>query len=407
MVFTVNMENLKEIIQEEEIKDTRSKLEKFEKLFDIMKDFFKKRKIIIYGGAAMNMHLPKEHKIYTDDDFPDFDCFSCCPKKDAEDLSNLFAKNNYKYIEIKYAMHDGTYKIYVDFEPICDITKLSKKNHAILFKQASLIDGYYVTSVRHLKSASYLELAIPKSSLFRWQKVIQRIKLMENEFRNNKSSFSMKSLQFISFNDKVNKCIKEMTSYAIENNLVLAGNTAIQYYLSSDNSIETEPTSFMLTNSSGVFQCLSDDMKTTVDKLKKCVEKHNFKNIQVREEHQDFITPYTKIYVTYFDDKYTFERIKLNLCTVYSANEHCYSYVKESDKRVVSIFFLLHIMYHSLYIKEEDIDRVNIKNIINTLIKKINVNHFKTECYGTEVSMNEIRRKRWDDKKPVVLLRMN
>jgi hypothetical protein len=407
MVFTVNMENLKEIIQEEEIKDTRSKLEKFEKLFDIMKDFFKKRKIIIYGGAAMNMHLPKEHKIYTDDDFPDFDCFSCCPKKDAEDLSNLFAKNNYKYIEIKYAIHDGTYKIYVDFEPICDITKLSKKNHAILFKQASLIDGYYVTSVRHLKSASYLELAIPKSSLFRWQKVIQRIKLMENEFRNNKSSFSMKSLQFISFNDKVNKCIKEMTSYAIENNLVLAGNTAIQYYLSSDNSIETEPTSFMLTNSSGVFQCLSDDMKTTVDKLKKCVEKHNFKNIQVKEEHQDFITPYTKIYVTYFDDKYTFERIKLNLCTVYSANEHCYSYVKESDKRVVSIFFLLHIMYHSLYIKEEDIDRVNIKNIINTLIKKINVNHFKTECYGTEVSMNEIRRKRWDDKKPVVLLRMN
>ena len=69
MVFTVNMENLKEIIQEEEIKDTRSKLEKFEKLFDIMKDFFKKRKIVIYGGAAMNMHLPKEHKIYTDDDF--------------------------------------------------------------------------------------------------------------------------------------------------------------------------------------------------------------------------------------------------------------------------------------------------------------------------------------------------
>ena len=407
MVFTVNMENLKDIIEDEEVKDSRKKIDKFENLFDIMKGFFKKRKIILYGGTAMNMHLPKEHKIYTDDDFPDFDCFSCCPKKDAEDLSNLFAKNNYKYIEIKYAMHDGTYKIYVDFEPICDITKISKKNHDILFKQASLIDGYYVTSIRHLKSASYLELAIPKSSLFRWQKVVTRIKLMENEFRNNKSSFSMKSLQFISFNDKVNNCVKDMTSYAIENNLVLAGNTAIQYYLSDDNSVETEPTSFMLTNSSGVFQCLSDDMKTTVDKLKKCVEKHNFKNIQVKEEQHDFITPYTKIYVTYFDDKYTFERIKLNLCTVYSANEHCYSYVKKSDKRIVSIFFLLHIMYYSLYVKEEDIDRVNIKNIINTLIKKINVDHFKTECYGTEVSLNEIRRKRWDEKKPVVLLRMN
>lgn len=407
MVFTVNMESLKDIVKEEEDKDSIKKIDKFEKLFDIMKDFFKKRKIILYGGTAINMHLPKEHKIYTDNDFPDFDCFSCYPKKDAEDLSNLFAKNNYKYIEIKYAMHDGTYKIYVDFEPICDITKISKKNHTILFKRASLIDGYYVTSIKHLKSASYLELAIPKSSLFRWQKVVQRIKLMETEFRNNKSSFSMKSLQFISFNNKVNNCVKEMISYAIENNLVLAGNTAIQYYLSDKSSIETEPKSFLLTNSSGVFQCLSDDMKTTVNKLKKYVEKNMFKNIQVKEEQNDFITPYTKIYVTYFDDKYTFERIKLNLCTVYSANEHCYSYVKESDKRIVSIFFLLHILYYSLYVNKDNIDKLNMKNIINSLIKKINVDHFKTECYGTEVSLNEIRRKRWDEKKPVVLLRMN
>lgn len=405
MVFTVNLDSLKDIVDEEEVRETQKKMDKFEKLFDIMKTFFKKRKIILYGGTAMNMHLPKEHKIYTDDDFPDFDCFSMNPKKDSEDLANLFAKNNYKYIEIKYAMHDGTYKIYVDFEPICDITKISKKNHTILFKQASLIDGYYVTSIRHLKSASYLELAIPKSSLFRWQKVVQRIKLLESEFKNNKSSFSMKTIQFISFNDKVNECVNKMTSYAIENNLVLGGNHAIDYYIKE--SLETNLNTFMLTNSSGVFQCLSDNMKNTVEKLKSIIEKMNFKNIQVKEEHHDFITPYTKIYVTYFDDNYTFERIKLNLCTVYSASEHCYSYIKQSDKRIVSIFFLLHIMYHSLYVKEEDIDRLNIKNIINTLIKKINIEHFKTECYGSEITMNEIRRKRWDEKKPVVLLRMN
>lgn len=405
MVFTVNLESLKDIVDEEEVKETQKKMDRFENLFDIMKTFFKKRKIILYGGTAMNMHLPKEHKIYTDDDFPDFDCFSMNPKKDSEDLANLFAKNNYKYIEIKYAMHDGTYKIYVDFEPICDITKISKKNHTILFKQASLIDGYYVTSIRHLKSASYLELAIPKSSLFRWQKVIQRIKLLESEFRNNKSSFSMKTIQFISFNNKVNECVKNLTSYAIENNLVLGGNHAVEYYI--NNKLETNLDTFMLTNSSGVFQCLSDDMKKTVEKLKSIIEKMNFKNIQVKEESHDFITPYTKIYVTYFDDKYTFERIKLNLCTVYSASEHCYSYVKESDKRIVSIFFLLHIMYHSLYVKEDDIDRLNIKNIINALIKKINIENFKTECYGSEITMNEIRRKRWDEKKPVVLLRMN
>ena len=136
MVFTVNLSSLNDVVEEVEAVESRAKLEKFESLFAYLKTFMKKRKIVIYGGTAMNMHLPKDNKIYTDDEFPDFDCFCLNPSKDIEDLANQCNKLNYKYIEIKHAMHDGTYKLYVDFEPIVDFTKVSKKVHDIVFHNA-------------------------------------------------------------------------------------------------------------------------------------------------------------------------------------------------------------------------------------------------------------------------------
>ena len=131
------------------------------------------------------------------------------------------------------------------------------------------------------------------------------------------------------------------------------------------------------------------------------------KNVSIKIVTKDFITPYTKIYVSYYDDTYTFEKYKLNICTVYSVDYHCYSFVKDGNKKFASIFYVLHILYYSLYTSAGNVDKVNIKNIINVLIKKINIESFQTKCYGSEITMNEIRRQRWDEKKPVVLLRLN
>jgi hypothetical protein len=164
----------------------------------------------------------------------------------------------------------------------------------------------------------------------------------------------------------------------------------------------------MLTTSTGLFQCLSTNVKSTIDHFKKIIEKAKFKKVVVKEEKHDFITPYTKIYVSYYDDKYTFEKFKLNICTIFAVDEHCYSFVKSESVKYASIFYVLHILYYSMYKNDDsDIDKVNIKNIINSLVKRINNKSFKTECYGAEKTINEIRRQRWDDKKPVVLLRLN
>jgi hypothetical protein len=409
MVFSFDVSELDKVVENVESEKNNEKIIRFKKLFEIMKSFFKSRLIILYGGTALNYHLPKNRKIYKEDEFPDYDCFSLNPKKDAIDLSEILKKDGYKYIEIKYAMHEGTYKLFVDFEAVCDLTKISKTNHNIIQQQATVIDGFYVTSIKHLKSYAYLELAIPKSALFRWQKIISRIKIMEELFKNNKSRFASKHIQLISFNKKIKDVICELREYAIDKKLVLCGNDAIDHQLNGSKSADIKNGLYMLTNSTGLFQCMSIDAKETVESLKKIIMKHKLENIVVKIENHDFITPYTKIYITYYDDQYTYDKIKLNICTVFSAENHCYSYIKHKGIKYASIFYILHMLYFVLFsnYEKEIIDKVNIKNIINMLIKKVDLNSFKTECYGSEMTMSAIRKIRWDEKKPVVLLRLN
>lgn len=402
MVFAVSKEKITSIIEEGETEINEDKNKKFEKLFSLMKKYFKKNKIIAYGGTAMDMHLPESNKIYKPSDFPDYDCFSMNPKKDSENLAEIFSKANYRYIEIKYALHDGTYKLYVDFQAVCDLTKVTKDDHKILMNSVELIDELYVVSTRFLKSSAYLELAIPKSSLFRWNKTFERIKILESEFKNNRSRYSSKTLQFVSFSSAILDIIEEFKVYAISNDLVLSGNHAIKQYLNIK-----EDNNSLITNSLGLFQCLSIDDDKTIDAFEKILKKHKCKNIKIKKISSSFVTPYTKISITYSDNLYTFDKFELNICTVFSAKEHCYSYSLIDKVKYASIFYIFHMLYYSLYAIDDYIDRTNVKNIINALIKIVNEDHFKTQCYGKEMTIEEIRKTRWDNKKPVVLLRMD
>ena len=305
MVFAVSKNKINSIIEFGQSEINEEKNKKFDKLFELMKKYFKKNKIIAYGGTAMNLHLPESSKIYKESDFPDYDCFSTNPKKDSENLAEIFSKANYRYIEIKYAMHDGTYKLYVDFQAVCDLTKVSKEDHKIILSTSELIDNIYVVSTKFLKSSAYLELAIPKSSLFRWNKTFERIKLLETEFKNNRSKFSTKTLQFVAFSKKVNEIIDLLKKDAISNDLVISGNDAIKHYLKIDSNGQ------LITNSLGLFQCLSLDVDKTVKDFEKILKRYNVKNLKIKKRKSSFVTPYTQIYITYKDEMYTFEKFDL------------------------------------------------------------------------------------------------
>lgn len=153
------------------------------KLFEIVENFIKKKKLVCYGGIAINALLPVEDKIYDDDvDLPDYDFFSPDALHDAKQLAEIFYKKGYTEVEAKSGQHHGTYKVFVNFIPIADITYSPKELFAVIKENAISVNGILYTDPNFLKMSMYLELSRPSGDTSRWEKVLKRLMLINKAY---------------------------------------------------------------------------------------------------------------------------------------------------------------------------------------------------------------------------------
>ena len=118
----------KRIVNSEEIK----------KMIVIVENFIKVKNLICYGGTAINNILPLEDQFYNKDvEIPDYDFFTPDALSDAKELADLYYKNGYTDVEAKSGQHTGTYKVFVNYIPVADITYLPKEIFNSLKKEAS------------------------------------------------------------------------------------------------------------------------------------------------------------------------------------------------------------------------------------------------------------------------------
>ena len=111
-------------------------------IIEIVEQFLKDRKRICYGGTAINNILPLEDQFYDKDiEIPDYDFYSPNALEDAKDLADIYYAAGYTEVEAKAGVHHGTYKVFVDFIPIADITQLDKKIFSNLQKDGIRMNG--------------------------------------------------------------------------------------------------------------------------------------------------------------------------------------------------------------------------------------------------------------------------
>jgi hypothetical protein len=176
---------LRGAIGEIENKQGRKKLSNPEvkKIIEIIENFLRKTKLLCYGGTAINNLLPKSDQFYDKDvELPDYDFFSPNPVKHAKDLANLYYKKGYNEVEAKAGMHAGTFKVYVNFIPVADITYLVPEIYNKLSKTAPSYDGIYYCNSTFLRMAMYLELSRPDGDVSRWEKVLKRLTLLNKHY---------------------------------------------------------------------------------------------------------------------------------------------------------------------------------------------------------------------------------
>lgn len=155
------------------------------KTLDIIRNvekFIKDNNLICYGGIAINNILPKRDQFYKPSEFPDYDFFSNDALNHAKKLADIYSKLGFGNVEAKSGMHYGTYKVYVNFLNIADITQLDDIYYENLKKSAKVVKGIMYCPPDFLRMSLYLELSRPKGDVSRWEKIFPRLRLLNKKF---------------------------------------------------------------------------------------------------------------------------------------------------------------------------------------------------------------------------------
>lgn len=152
------------------------------KIVDIMEHFLRTTGRVVYGGAAINAHMSPANKFYDPNLYlPDYDFLTPDPLQDCADLIVAFQAEGFEDVEAKFGIHEGTYKIFVNYRAAADITYMPTALYERLVSDAEPIDGIRYASPNYLRMNMYLELSRPQGDVSRWEKVYKRLLLLNTE----------------------------------------------------------------------------------------------------------------------------------------------------------------------------------------------------------------------------------
>ena len=152
---------------------------KMKDMIAIVERFIKKQDLVCYGGTAINNILPEEAQFYDKKtEIPDYDFYSPNALEHAKHLADEFYENGYSEVEAKSGMHHGTYKVFVNFVGIADITQLDPTLFKNIRVEAIKVDGIPFAPPNLLRMGMHLELSRPEGDVSRWEKVSKRLALL-------------------------------------------------------------------------------------------------------------------------------------------------------------------------------------------------------------------------------------
>lgn len=153
------------------------------RIIGIVETFLRQKQLICYGGTAINNILPKQDQFYNKDvEIPDYDFYSSNALINAKELVDIYIKEGFVEVEAKSGQHHGTYKVYVNFIPVADISYIPKELFNAIKKEAIKVAGILYAPPNLLRMGMYLELSRPDGDVSRWEKVLKRLTLLNRNY---------------------------------------------------------------------------------------------------------------------------------------------------------------------------------------------------------------------------------
>jgi hypothetical protein len=152
-------------------------------IIGIVENFIRNKQLICYGGTAINNILPKQDQFYNKDiEIPDYDFYSWDALKNAKELVDIYIQEGFIEVEAKSGQHHGTYKVFVNFIPVADITSIPKDLFNAIKKESVRVAGILYAPPNLLRMSMYLELSRPDGDVSRWEKVLKRLTLLNRNY---------------------------------------------------------------------------------------------------------------------------------------------------------------------------------------------------------------------------------
>lgn len=393
-------------------------LHEFREVNEIILSFLKEKKRKIYGGYAHDMILKNKNKnysIYKEIDLADIDFYSPEPVNDVIDLCNRFHEKKYKLVEGREAVHEGTYRIFVNTHQYIDISYVPNN----IYHRMPYIDINGINVIHpHFIFIDFLRIYTnPFDADWRWKKTMPRFQKLLNYYP-LKNIQNKLQLVYNRPNDDVYKVIMmglEKHLVTIKS-IVYIGFKLYNHFISKSNYNKCNKIDIPY------FEVISDNYKEHASSIKKyLLEKFKMheKDIKIEEYYPLFdLYGYNSVfyYKTY------------PLLHIFSNNNRCVPYkeVKEGSNTLLYSTFDNVLMYNMILtirarvIKDKKL--LDMRQIITSDLLNMRKHYLKTNnktvlddtpfqsfvitCTGPVITpfqmMNEKVEKRKKQNKPYV-----
>ena len=417
--------SIKKIVDTIEVDNTEKVYYLTEDIMKIVSKFVIKEKLILYGGYALNMILPENKKIYRNRTPADYDCYSYNAKKHAIMLANILKKKKYRFLKVRMAIHENTYKVFVGAINILDLTLIDKNIYNIFLKihQKELSTKYFkyyknkyiIVPICILIRNFYYELARPKESYYRWEKIDKRLKLFNTVFNKNKyikSKKNLKSNKYFKHSQDITKCKKKLLNYFKKYKTPIIGMYALKFIKNIKNNNCCNFSKYTY-----IFQILSFDYEKDCKNILHIIKQ----NINLNKYRLKIIDKSdTSSAVDIVKYRYRIQLIDsnnnlVNLIEIIKVQNNCFS-IQKINNYIIGSYDTIICFIYSQYIAFLIAKYINPKRV-NTALENLELDflyyenllknlssskRYKTKCYGKELSIHNIYKKNWYKKMSIL-----
>ena len=367
--------------------------EEVKEIIAIVETFLREKKLICYGGTAINNILPTQDQFYNKDiEIPDYDFFSHTALDDAKRLADIYASKGYTDVEAKSGVHHGTYKVFVNFIPVADITYIPKDLFRAIQRDAIKVDGILYAPPDYLRMAMFLELSRPKGDVSRWEKVLKRLTLLNKNYkmRNPRCNHIDFMRGFEGSKEDERDIYETVKSSIIDQGLVFFGGYASELY----SRYMPRKDQYKFQRKSPDFDALSLDPQRSANIIKERLQDEGFHHVKVHKNKGfgEIIAPHYDITVGEDTVAFIYEPLAC----------HSYNVIRMKGRKVnvATIDTMLSFYLAFLYADRAyyDHDRIYcmaqylfLVQSRNRLQQKGVLKRFSLQCMGKQPTLEEMR----------------